>query len=62
MGAFHDLRHGYATLMLSHGVDLAVIRDALGHSTIILTANVYAHVAPKLRRDAADRLDAVVTG
>lgn len=35
---FHDLRHGYATLTLSHGVDLTVIRDALGHSTITLTA------------------------
>src|SRR3982751_4214305 len=31
---FHDLRHGYATLMLEAGVDLAVVSKSLGHSNI----------------------------
>lgn len=54
---FHDLRHGAATLLLAQGVPLATIRDILGHSTITLTANTYAHVVPELRRDAAAAMD-----
>ena len=34
----------------------------LGHSQVSLTLNVYTHVLPALRRDAADRLDSVLGG
>jgi hypothetical protein len=37
-----------------------VVRDILGHSTIAVTANVYAVVLPSLQREAADRLAAFV--
>jgi len=47
---YHDLRHGCATLLLASGVDIAVVRDILGHSTIALTANTYAAVLPSLQR------------
>ena len=56
---FHQLRHGAATLLLAQGVPLATIRDILGHSTITLTANTYAHVLPELRREAAAAMDRV---
>jgi integrase len=29
----------------------------LGHSTILLTMNTYAHVLPEVMRDAADAMD-----
>jgi integrase len=59
---FHDLRHAYATLMLSAGVPLRVISESLGHTSIATTAGVYAHVLPDLQRDAAERLQAVIGG
>jgi integrase len=41
---FHDLRHSAATLMLErNGGDLKAVSTTLGHSTITLTANTYAH-------------------
>ena len=53
----HDLRHSCATLLLSEGVELRVIMELLGHSTIVLTANTYGHVSSGLKREAADRMD-----
>jgi integrase len=43
--------------MLGAGVPLKVVADALGHSTIAITADTYAHVTPELRREAADAID-----
>jgi Phage integrase family len=54
---FHDLRHGTATMLLARGVDLRTISDILGHSQYSTTADLYAHVAPQLKREAADKLD-----
>lgn len=58
---FHDLRHCAASLMLAGHVDLKTISDVLGHSQIGVTANLYAHLAPSLRREAANALDAALT-
>jgi integrase len=54
---FHDLRHSAATLMLSQGVPLKVVSETLGHSSIAITADVYQHVTPDLRREAAEALN-----
>lgn len=59
---FHDLRHTAATLMLGAGVPLKVVSETLGHSSIAITADVYAHVTPELRREAADALDRALGG
>lgn len=58
----HDLRHSYATLMLESGVDLKTVSMALGHSTIRITADTYAHVTPTMRRSAADSLNRIISG
>jgi len=58
---FHDFRHSCATLMVAQGVPSRVVMDVLGHSQIGLTMNTYAHVIPELRRDAADRMDFLLT-
>jgi len=58
---WHDLRHAYATLMLSVGVPLRVIQEALGHTSIATTAGIYAHVLPALQRDAAAKLEEALT-
>jgi integrase len=59
---FHDLRHGCATLLLAQGVPLKTIQEVLGHSQITLTADTYAHLAPAMKRDAADQLEAILAG
>lgn len=48
----HALRHSYATRLLERGVRLKVVQELLGHSKYSLTADVYSHVAPELKREA----------
>jgi integrase len=52
----HDLRHSYASLLLESGADLKTVSTALGHSSVAITADTYAHVSPVMLRSAADRL------
>lgn len=56
----HDLRHGYATLALAGGVDVFTLQANMGHSQISMTRH-YAHVLPALHRDAADRMDRLLS-
>jgi site-specific recombinase XerD len=42
--------------MLTQGISLKVVQTILGHSQIAVTANTYAHVLPKLQREAAERI------
>jgi len=48
--------------MLSAGVDLKSISMSLGHSTIAVTANTFAHVTDSLQQQNADRLDVMLGG
>ncbi|GAC1402047.1 MAG: hypothetical protein NVSMB64_01150 [Candidatus Velthaea sp.] len=59
---FHDLRHSFGTMALASGVDLKTVSNALGHSAISTTANVYLHAVESLERDAASRIDAMLGG
>jgi integrase len=58
---FHDLRHTCASLLLAQGVHPRVVMETLGHSQISLTMDTYSHVIPALQRDAADRMDALLS-
>lgn len=58
---FHQLRHGAATLMIAKGIPLKLIQETLGHSTIVITADTYGHVAPEVQRLAAIAMDEVLT-
>ncbi|MFC5744730.1 tyrosine-type recombinase/integrase [Actinomadura rugatobispora] len=49
----HDLRHGAATLALAAGVELKVVQEMLGRSSIGLTADTYTSVLPKVAHTAA---------
>ena len=58
----HGLRHTHASLLLQAGVPVKVVSERLGHATISLTLDIYAHVLPTMDADAADRFSAVVFG
>jgi integrase len=51
----HDARHTAATLLLEQGVDIRVVQEILGHSTLAVTRR-YTHVTNRLARDAAERM------
>ena len=52
----HGLRHSYATLALSSGVNPGIVSARLGHATVALTLDVYSHVLPQADRDAAEAI------
>jgi integrase len=56
----HDLRHGAASLALSAGVDLKVVQEMLGHSSIVLTADTYTSVLPDAAHSAAEKVAALI--
>ncbi len=53
----HDLRHSHATQLLRQGIHPKVVSERLGHSTIVLTMDVYSHVLPDMQEAAALKLD-----
>lgn len=57
---FHGLRHSAATLMLVLGVPAKVVAEALGHSRVGLTPDVYSHVLPHLQEEAAAKMDGLL--
>jgi len=56
----HDLRHGYATILLQEGADHKSIKDLLGHSTIVTTLDIYAHTNINELRKATDKLNGII--
>ncbi len=58
----HDLRHTFASASLLAGVHLKTISASLGHSTISVTADLYAHVHETLQVEHAARIESVMGG
>ncbi len=56
----HDLRHTAASLTLLEGVHPKVVQERLGHANIGITLNIYSHVLPRLGKEAAERMDALL--
>lgn len=55
----YDLRHLFATTMLSRGADLAAVSKLMGHSTIKMTADVYYHCLNGEKRRAVGLLETI---
>lgn len=52
----HDLRHNYASMLVSAGVPIYTVQKMIGHSQIQTTQR-YAHLAPEALDEAANRTD-----
>ena len=57
---FHDLRHTFASLMLLAGIHPKIVSEALGHSSVAFTLDVYSHLVPGLQEAAGKRLDEIL--
>lgn len=58
---FHDLRHTHATLLLLKGIPVKVVSERLGHSTVAMTQDTYAHVLPEMQTEVVKVLDGMFT-
>ncbi|OPY81695.1 MAG: putative prophage phiRv2 integrase [Syntrophus sp. PtaU1.Bin005] len=54
---FHDLRHTYASLLLSQGENIKYISAQLGHANPTTTLNIYAHLMKTENQAAVCRLE-----
>src|SRR5712691_1625383 len=54
---FHDLRHTAATLLLASGVNVKVVSEMLGHSSVSINLSIYAHVLPHMQQSAVNAMD-----
>ena len=58
---FDDLRHACASLLIAQGVHPRIVMETLGHSQIGLTRNTYGHVLPALQREAALKMEEILS-
>lgn len=57
---FHDLRHTWATLAISNGVDVKTVSGNLGHANAAMTLNTYASADADAKRRAAETMGRVL--
>jgi integrase len=50
---FHGLRHAFATMGMQAGINPKVVSEALGHSSVAITLDLYSHVLPNMQDELA---------
>ena len=57
---FHDLRHTFATMMLSKGCDLITLKELMGHSSIKIT-EMYLEAIPQIKDEIIKKMDFIIS-
>jgi integrase len=52
---FHDMRHAFASRMISRGISSTVLAKLMGHESSAITEKVYVHLFDQVRTDDAVR-------
>jgi integrase len=55
--SFHGLRHSHATILAELKENVHAIADRLGHSSPVITNEMYIHLTEKMKSSLADRLE-----
>jgi integrase len=58
----HSLRHSFASILISKGVPIAYVQQALGHASISMTVDTYGSWLPVEARGAVNVLSPVTKG
>jgi integrase len=53
----HELRHSAVSILLAMGVNIKVIQELCGHSSIVITLDLYGHLLPGAQGQAMNQLD-----
>lgn len=56
----HALRHTFATLLLKNGVDVKLVSELLGHSSVNVTYNTYIHIIKEQKAKAISSLPSLI--
>lgn len=48
---------GTESALIAAGVPVKTVSERLGHSTVAITQDIYAHVLPHMQRQAADAIE-----
>ncbi len=56
---FHDLRHSFASYLVSNNVPITIVSQMLGHSKTSTTADIYLHVDVNQQHRAVDVLNSI---
>jgi len=54
---FHDLRHTYATLLLSRNLNPKIVSERLGHANMAITLDTYSHLLPDMQESAVRAME-----
>ena len=58
----HELRHSFGSMLILSDVNIKVVSEMLGHSSITITADTYMHVIDQKKKEAIKSLDTVISG
>lgn len=53
--SLHELRHTYATMLISNGIDIKTAAEFLGHD-VELTYKTYSHVTDEMKKKASQKI------
>lgn len=54
----HDCRHHVASLMISRGLSIKYVQAVMGHATVAVLLDIYAHLLPGEEQEATDEMQA----
>ena len=57
----HDIRHTFASLLLSDGASPVYVKEQLGHTSIQMTVDIYGRLIPSSNREMVNCLDSQPT-